>query len=274
MFFFTPANNVSGSTTLLPDQDAKTFSSRIESKLLNFKEQGGLKLPELPSGSLVNIQMWGENLVSGIDSAHLLSRLRLPHLQSICNVDDVCRVLHIWGEERLADRMAYLASDEDLEEGEVPATLESSRAFLAFWGAVESEGRVDLACSPDGQVSAVWRFASDQRRACIWFLDDHRVRLAATDAAGEFIKVAGEGGVSNPSAVMGKLVEAGLLTWFSNKTPSASSRPPTALPDTVANAVWETMDSPWKKHSGSEWMKFMSPPMGWSASTIPTGPFR
>ena len=40
----------------------------------------------------------------------------------------------------LADRIAYFSSDVDLDDGDVPVTLESALGFLAFFGAVESEG--------------------------------------------------------------------------------------------------------------------------------------
>ena len=51
----------------------------------------------------------------------------------------------------LADRIAYFASDADLDDGDVPVTLESALGFLAFFGAVESpDGTESLTCSPEG----------------------------------------------------------------------------------------------------------------------------
>ena len=130
---------------------------------------------------------------------------------SPATIEEVCAALEEQGYPDLAGRLAYLASDEDLEEGEAPAALTSARAFLAFFSRVQSEGRVNLACSPDGELSAVWRFPDEERRACVWFLDDIRVTFSATDAAGDFIKVAEDKDSGDPDVVMETLVQAGLL---------------------------------------------------------------
>ena len=63
------------------------------------------------------------------------------------SVAEACDVLRSWGEPDLADRIAYFASDTDLDDGDVPVTLESALGFLAFFGAVESEGAIELGCS-------------------------------------------------------------------------------------------------------------------------------
>ena len=51
-------------------------------------------------------------------------------------IDDVCGVLRGWGRHDLARRIACFASDEDLEDGDVPVTLDSARGFLEFFSAV------------------------------------------------------------------------------------------------------------------------------------------
>ena len=74
------------------------------------------------------------------------------------SVAEVCDVLRSWGEPDLADRIAYFASNADLDDGDVPVTLESALGFLAFFGAVESEGQVELGCSQEGWICAEWDF--------------------------------------------------------------------------------------------------------------------
>lgn len=63
-------------------------------------------------------------------------------------------MLRGWGHPQLADRLAYFASDQDLDDGDVPLTLESAQGFLAFLGAVESEAKVHLGCTTEGWICA------------------------------------------------------------------------------------------------------------------------
>ena len=80
------------------------------------------------------------------------------------------------GPADLAERVAYLASDEDLDDGDAPATLETALGFLAFFGAVESEeGKVDLGTSWNGEICADWRFP-DNRIVTLWFIDHEQGR--------------------------------------------------------------------------------------------------
>ena len=97
-------------------------------------------------------------------------------------------MLRGWGRPDLADRLAYFASDEDLDDGDIPVTLESARGFLAFFGAVEStDGKVSLTCSPEGWILAVWRFP-DTRRISLWFMDYDTVMYAARKSDGFFCR--------------------------------------------------------------------------------------
>jgi hypothetical protein len=123
-----------------------------------------------------------------------------------------CDILRLSGKGRLADRLTYFASDEDLDDGDVSLTEASAFGFLSFLSMVESEGNISLTCSPEGWLCAVWRFP-DNRRASIWFLDENRVMFAATDANGKFLTINGGGEQGPALEVMAKLVDAGLLTW-------------------------------------------------------------
>lgn len=133
-------------------------------------------------------------------------------------------MLRGWGRPDLAERLAYLASDEDLDDGDVPATLESALGFLAFFGAVESaDGQVDLGTSWDGSVLAVWRF-SDFRRVSIWFQDRDTVKYAARKLDGFFADLNNGSEIGSCSLITQNLVECKeWFTWFKDKPAVTSS---------------------------------------------------
>ncbi len=126
------------------------------------------------------------------------------------SVAEVCDVLHGWGRPDLADRIAYFASDEDLDDGDVPVTLESAWGFLAFFGAVESEGEIRLTCSQEGWICAEWDFA-DKRDAGLWFLDADRVMFSAANRDGKFIDIPGGSKITSRQVIMQKLASDGLF---------------------------------------------------------------
>ena len=137
------------------------------------------------------------------------------------SVAEVCEVLRSWGEPDLADRIAYFASNADLDDGDVPVTLESALGFLAFFGAVESEGTIELGCSSEGWICAEWDFP-DLRNAGLWFLDGHRLMYSARNADGFFMDFNNDGNkVGDRIVITEKLVTSGLFTWF-KVAPSAS----------------------------------------------------
>ena len=122
----------------------------------------------------------------------------------------VCDVLRGWGRPDLADRIAYFASDADLADGDVPVTLASVLGFLAFFGAVESEGKVELGCSPEGWICAEWDFP-DSRDAGLWFLDSQRVMFSATNRDGKFIDIRGGDKITSRSVILRRLAAEGLF---------------------------------------------------------------
>ena len=149
-------------------------------------------------------------------------------LAGLRSVAEVCDVLRGWGRPDLAERLAYLASDEDLDEGDAPATLESALGFLAFFGAVESEdGEVDLGTSWDGSVLSVWRFP-DSRRVSVWFQDRDTVKYAARKSDGFFADLNNGNKIGSCSLIMQNLVECKeWFTWFKDKP-------------AVTNFLWST----------------------------------
>ena len=208
--------------------------------------------------------------------SQILSELLLPfHTRGqIFILDGVCEVLRSWGEHSLADRIAYFASDEDLEAGDVPLTPESARGFLAFFKAVKSDGRVSLTCSPEGWLCAVWRFPDEERRASVWFLDDHRVMFAATDAAGNFVELDNRNEVGDYREVMAKLVQAGLLEWHLDTPISESFSIRTTSPGIALSDVLTKMGFPWKALFNFEDPNLTYPLTGQSISIPQTGNLR
>ena len=154
---------------------------------------------------------------------------RPPSYEAIAHlltIEQVCAILRGWGRPDLADRIAYFASDADLDDGDVPATLASALGFLAFFGAVESEGSIDITCSQEGWLCVGWRF-DDARNAALWFLDGDRVMFTATGADGKFINIAGGGKITARPVILCKLIQEGLFTWQPAPTAVATSHPVT-----------------------------------------------
>ncbi len=147
-------------------------------------------------------------------------------------IDEICAALRARGWPALARRLAYFASAEDLEPGDVPLTLDSALGFWAFFNAVDSEGAVFTTCSQEGWLCVNWDF-EDRRGATLWFKDSQRVMFAATDADDQWVKVDGGGDTGSLTAVTEKLVEAGLFTWQQETPDRKNWRPSTTLPDTA-----------------------------------------
>ena len=150
-------------------------------------------------------------------------------------IDEICAALRARGWPALARRLAYFASAEDLEPGDVPLTLDSALGFWEFFSAVDSEGKLRTGCSPEGWLCVHWDF-EDDRRVSIWFLDSRRVRFAAKGGNGQRVKVDG-GNAGSLAVVTEKLVEAGLFTWQQETLDRKNWRPSTTLPDTAGVAT-------------------------------------
>ena len=135
-------------------------------------------------------------------------------LSSAFSIAEISARLRGMGEHELSDRLDYLASGEDLDSGELPATAESARGFWEFFTAVESEGKVALGCSPEGEICAEWRF-QDQRIVGIWFLDCGRVRFSAIGKDGNFVDIKERNKIADRAEATKALVGMGgeLFTW-------------------------------------------------------------
>ena len=146
-------------------------------------------------------------------------------------LDEIGAALTARGCPALARRLAYFASDADLEPGDVPLTLSSALGFWAFFRRVDSEGRAFTGCSPEGWLCVEWDF-DDQRGVSLWFVDDQQVRFAAKGADGQWVKVDG-GNAGSLAVVAEKLVEAGLFQWHQETADGKNWQLGTMSPDTA-----------------------------------------
>ena len=154
-------------------------------------------------------------------------------IDTLATLEDVKSVLEKWDEPGLASRVEYFASDEDLEEGEMPLALASAQEFLKFFGVVNTEGMIHLACTPEGWLFAQWEF-EDARSAGVWFRDDRRVMFVATDVDGAYVSVDGGSELSSRFLVMQALIRAGLFEWYPDYQATTSSTLTITSPDITA----------------------------------------
>ena len=131
-------------------------------------------------------------------------------IASLATIAEACDVLHAWGHPDIADRLAYFASDADLEDGDVPLTLESAQGFLAFFGAVANDGQIRITCTQEGWLCAEWEF-DDKRDAGLWFLDADRIMFTATDRSGKFIDISGGSNIAPRKVITKKLASEGIF---------------------------------------------------------------
>ena len=150
-------------------------------------------------------------------------------------IDEICAALRERGWPALARRLAYFASADDLEPGDVPLTAASALGFWAFFSRVAAAAplnRIDLACSPEGRLSAYWDYAHGGR-VSVWFHDTERVNFAAKDAGKQWVDLDGGGDTGSQSEVVTKLVAAGLFQWHQEIAAGKNWRANTTLPDTA-----------------------------------------
>ena len=184
-------------------------------------------------------------------------------------IENICQTLTSWGEDRVARRISYFASDEDLEEGDVSLTIESVQDFMLFFRYVKSEGNIDLGCTPEGNLYASWGFP-DKRGASLWFFGGKSIMFAATDSNGNFIELNHGNETGEFWQVVSKLIYAGLFEWNSERR-AKTSLMNTMLHDiTTEREIWGIMAPRSWELFFSEIMSHTSQQIGLNISTIPT----
>ena len=189
-------------------------------------------------------------------------------------IEDISHILHSWGERKIARRISYFASDEDLEDDDIPLTPESARGFFLFFGLVKSDGDISLTCSPEGRLCVSWKF-SDKREASLWFLDEKHIMFAATNYNGDFIELSNGNETGESWEVMLKLIQAGLLTWNLD----ARSRTSLTYTTSLGNAekeIWREMGRQVQTHFflGNRTTNHIFQQTGWNTSIPVTATLR
>ena len=146
---------------------------------------------------------------------------------------EISSLIRFKGDEELASRIAYFASDADLDEGDSALTDASARSFLHFFRQIDSDGKISLTCSQDGWLCAAWQFP-DKRGASIWFINEKEVLFAARSVDGAFVTVNDGSERGTPDEVMAELVRAGLFTWALDSDNFVLL---TTSPDTVVSGI-------------------------------------
>ena len=136
-------------------------------------------------------------------------------LSSALSIAEISALLREMGEGELADRLGYLASDDDLEPGESPITLESAQGFFELFTSVEFEGSVGLGSTYEGWVYAQWSFP-DERALGVWFVDTEYVKYTARDKIGKHIDIEGSARTIERSKLIHGLVQKELFSWHNN----------------------------------------------------------
>ncbi len=224
------------------------------------------------------LEIWGERQHVGSSSSAMgmaaYDQRPLPDfvIDSLTDINDVCAVLVNWGAANIADRIAYFASDDDLDDDAIPVTADSARDFLRFYGTLDSKGDASLACTPEGWIFAEWDF-EDLRSAGVWFCGGGRALFAATDADGEYVRIDGGSEVGLLPVIMAKLVQSGLFTWYPDLQAITSSHHRTMSRDFLAvGSLRQTVAQRGRlfdsETANSLPNTLISQPIGWSTSTL------
>ena len=125
---------------------------------------------EIPASQLVQTA-WFDRAVLFAENIASAKNIDLEQLW----LRQLLRRLRKAGEREVADRIEYLASKKNAEEGgDIPATT-SIASFVKFYLDNSDLGSPFLGVMPNGELQAVWML-SDQGRFVAEFLDDDTVK--------------------------------------------------------------------------------------------------
>ena len=125
---------------------------------------------EIPASQLVQTA-WFDRTVLFADNIASAKSIDLEQLW----LRQLLRRLRKAGEHKVADRIEYLTSEKNAEDGgDIPATV-SIASFVKFYLDNSDLGSPFLGVTPNGELQAVWML-SNQRRFVAEFLDDDIVK--------------------------------------------------------------------------------------------------
>lgn len=129
------------------------------------------------------------------------------------SLEDLMDTLQMMDFNESVARLAYLCSTEDMEDGDVPLSLESVRGFVKFICDFQDLGREPLlGLAPSGDLSVEWRIA-DNKHLGVWPLDSGHVHFAFIGPSGKLGERAHLSGEGTIAKVISILREHGVDQW-------------------------------------------------------------
>ena len=123
------------------------------------------------------------------------------------SVDRVIDVIRYMDATRIATRLKYLASDEILEEGDTPVSLEVCIGFMEFFTNLTSDAYLNLTCAK-GWLCTEWDFPDD-RAVILWFMGRDTARVTVFNSDGNLVDINDGQQVRDRRTIMKNLVASG-----------------------------------------------------------------
>ena len=123
------------------------------------------------------------------------------------SIDEIIDVINSMGETRIATRLKYLASDDILEEGDTPVTLDVCIGFMEFFTNLTSDAYLNLTCAK-GWLCTEWDFPDD-RAVILWFMGRDTARVTVFDSDGNLVDINDGQQVRDRRTIMKDLVASG-----------------------------------------------------------------
>ena len=173
----------------------------------------------------------------GLNPEEVLSRYTSSFDRSI---DEVIATINAMGEYRIAARLEYLASDDLLEDGDVPISLPVCAGFLDFLFHFTNDAYLNLTCAK-GWLCTEWDFP-DGSSVVLWFFDRDSARVTVFDGGGKVVDINAGQRVRDRRTIMNNLRQAEYFSWRNTHSTEVNSRPMTISPAIAPRRSSETMD--------------------------------
>ena len=144
------------------------------------------------------------------------------------SIDEIVAALNSMGEHRIAARLEYLASDELLEDGDIPVGLGVCAGFWDFYSKFTSNAYLNLTCAR-GWLCTEWDFP-DGSSIVLWFYDRDSARVTVFDGGGKIVDMNAGEQVRDRRTIMNNLRQAGYFSWRNTHSTDVNSRPLTISP--------------------------------------------
>ena len=138
-----------------------------------------------------------------------------PQLSSFEEVIEYLKLHELAGS---AQRIAYLCTAGELEEGDEPLSIESVKGFVAFMCRFADLGEPLLGLSPQGFLGSTWRIADD-KHLYIQFLNANEAMFSSVSPGtddGHLFRMSGRGSLPD---VLQTLRAKGMDKWRNSLRP-------------------------------------------------------